>query len=182
MRFDRYMRVRMREITPRRLAAAERWRDKEVSKAGLFAAEVDAELPTPEERITLHDEGFAAWWQTMRDHRATKWREHRRTLRTYPADEQRSILVAWGQSRLPGDPSSFGYFMRQWEAERVERTAPPSANELIYLCILSDWTRAPDLPRQDWLIIYGMLRRGLIEKRSGEDGWLQYRAVTEARA
>lgn len=101
MRFSRQRRVEVRPVTNRRLAASEKWIRNQIDKAGLFAAEVQAEMPTAEERIQQHDQSFMDWHQSRRDQYARRWRELRRQLWERSAEERDRILAAWAVSPLP---------------------------------------------------------------------------------
>ncbi len=176
MRFSRMPRAESRPITPRRLAASERYLKKQIAKAGLFAEEVAAELPTAAERIENHDSGYQEWWQKMRDTAAATWRKQRARLRRYPADEQRQILTAWAASGVPGDAVNFGMFLTSWEKNRVERARPVDDIERGYLARVQDWTRAIDFEPRERLILYAMQQRGLITKRV-EGDLIEWKAV-----
>lgn len=180
MRFARMARPEAgaRGITPRRLAASKKWIAKELDKAGLFAEEVAAELPTPEDRITDHDASVVQGIAERRQWQADRWRAVRAKLFAYPDAERAKILAAWQYSNVPGDPAYFGEFLQSWEKNREFRNAPVSAVERSYLAQMNDWRRADSFPRQDWEVFYNMLRRGLIEKDVDADGRsLIYRAV-----
>lgn len=176
MRFSRMERVRDREVTPRRVAAAERFLKKEIRKAGLFAEEVAAELPTPLERIQNHDEGSKEFWQGMRDYNAKRWRAERRKLAEYPAEERSRILAAWGSSRLPGDANYFGEFLKAWEANRAERTRPVDDRERAYLARLGDWLAALAFEPSERLFIHEMEKRGLVIRRANGNV-IEFKAV-----
>lgn len=112
MRHSTVHKVGMRPVTGRRIAAAKRFLQKERDKAPLFAAEIEAEQPTPEERIQKHDAGFVAFWQEFRNHDARVWRKARALLRTLPADAQAEIHARWQASSIPGNAAYFSDFLR----------------------------------------------------------------------
>lgn len=107
MRHRRRQRFIGREITPRRLAAARRALARERANAGLFAEQVAAEQPTPEERISDIDRNMLLSEQRMRDFEAHCWRKGRRMLRSLPRGTQRAILANWNASSCPAEGAYF---------------------------------------------------------------------------
>lgn len=176
MRFARGPSIPKREINRRRIAAAERWRKKQIEKAGLFAAEVEPELPTAEERVRQFDDGLIRFVQSQRDNRARDWIEARRRLRAYPEDEQERIVMAWNGCGQPGDPVSFMIFLQRWEASREERARPPDEHEIVYLSRLADWTPAIDFAPRERLTLHEMQCRGLLAKRANGN-LIEFRAA-----
>lgn len=104
MRFDRYPRSLGRSTTPSkaRLVAAQRALKKEREKAPLFAAEIAAEQPTPEERVQRLDAGAEAWLTEHRQSIASSWHRSRGKLRAMPADQALAIANEWQYGYLPG--------------------------------------------------------------------------------
>ena len=101
-----------RGVTPQRLAAAKRTLKKERDAAPLFAAEIAAAQPSPEERIASMDAGHAAWWQTFRDGEAKTWRKARAALPRDPA-ARRARLVAWRACSWPKSSAYFCEWLRK---------------------------------------------------------------------
>lgn len=176
MRFSRQHRVEVRPITNRRLAASEKWIRKQIDKAGLFADEVQAEMPTPEERIQEKDQCFRDWQQARRDQYARRWRELRRQLWDRSAEERDRILAAWAASPLPGDPGYFAVFLKAWDENRAERARPIDEREQCYLDRLQEWTPALDLEPSERLFVHSMQQRGLVDKRVNRD-LIEFRAL-----
>lgn len=111
MRFSKEMKAGRRPVTPRRVAAAVRALKRERDKVPLFAEEVAAEQPTPEQRVERLDQGFVATWQEIRNQRARVWRKARARLRSLPPDAQAEILARWNRSTVPGDSAYFADFV-----------------------------------------------------------------------
>jgi hypothetical protein len=174
--------MQKREVTNRRLAASKKWIAKEIDKAGLYAEEVAAEMPTPEERIDKIDTNSVEWWKTVRQSAADRWRVARRRFFAFPADEQAKILAAWKSNGCPGDATYFGEFLTNWEATREARNAPISDAENDWLRYFEDWrdSQAIEPPRRR-LALYDMLNRGLLEKRVSAENVIEYRAIAKPR-
>ncbi len=109
----KYFKPTPRGITPRRLSAAKRFLAKERDRYALFAGEVAAEQPTPEERIINHDAGFEEWWQEMRDTRAADWRKARQQLAEMSPDFRAAALTMWNRRIYPADPAYLLSLIRQ---------------------------------------------------------------------
>jgi len=106
-------RPELRGITPRRLAAAQRALARERSRFALFATQVAAEQPTPEQRIENFDNRLLQADQGHRDLAARHWRFGRRQL-AFLSDTVRSeIVAAWNKSSIPPDPHYFADFVRR---------------------------------------------------------------------
>lgn len=165
IRFDRFPRTRVRGATPRRLAAARTHLSKEVEKAGLFAAEVAAELPTPEERIANVDERSAEFWDNMRSHHARAWLSARAMLRTLP-DADRCLMV-WRNAGCPGESGYFSSFVRAWPERRAELDRPlTDAEKLIYQRLLyahPDWIQLPECSER--MAAHELVIRGFANRR-----------------
>lgn len=70
MRFQRNpLRYEKRPLTARRLNAA-----RQANAMPLFADQIRASQPTPEERIAKQDEAFRQFCQAQRDYDAQSWR------------------------------------------------------------------------------------------------------------
>lgn len=174
IRFSRMARQPKREITKRRIAAAVRHLAKEREKAGLFAAEVAAEQPTPIERIQRHDDGMIQGWTERRVAHAQFWREARSLLKELPDSDR--CLAAWNACGHPGDAVSFLGFVRRWPQRREHLDRPFSAEELAILARLSgEWLCVFDLSSQLRLACADLIERGLCEKGISADGYIQIR-------
>lgn len=112
MRHSIQPRPTTREITPRRLAAAERALRLERERLPLFADQVAAEQPSAEERIKRIDAEHAGYWQSHRDLAASHWRWGRRILSEYPAYGA-DILAKWEVSSIPPTAAYFADFVRR---------------------------------------------------------------------
>lgn len=100
----KFFRLTERKITPRRLSAAKRFLSKERDRYALFAGEVAAEQPSPEERINRHDDAFEDGHQRARDKRSQDWREARKCLAELSPDFREMTLTIWNRKRYPADP------------------------------------------------------------------------------
>ena len=104
-------RPRLRGITSRRLAAARRALNRERDRLALFAAEVAAMQPSPEERIEYYDLRVMTADQALRDLEAKHWRWGRRQLERFP-EHTDEILARWNRSFAPADGTYFADFVR----------------------------------------------------------------------
>ena len=102
----------LRGVTPRRLAAAKRALARERARYALFAVEVAAEQPSPEERITAADLAMLDYDQGHRDLAAKHWRWGRKQLSRYP-DIAAEILSKWNRSWIPDTGTYFADFVRR---------------------------------------------------------------------
>lgn len=102
MRFDRYPRLTPRPITKSRLARAERALQSERNKTPLFAAEIAAEQPTPEQRIITIEKSTAEYHQKLRDMHAKNWRLSRRLLAALPVELRQELWEQWQRPCYPG--------------------------------------------------------------------------------
>ena len=115
MKFDRenMMRVAEKEKllgpTPRRLAAAKRALARQREKLPLFADEIAAGQPTPEERIRMFDDAYISWRKKMRAFTASMWLKGRALLREMPEMERNEFLDYWNH-RWKG-PKRAEYFL-----------------------------------------------------------------------
>jgi hypothetical protein len=102
MRFTRYPRGEVYQITPRKLAAARRAVQREKDRYPLFP-----ELrkhQTAEDRLASIAVEREAWWQEMRDRQAKRWRKTRHALRDLPTGPRAAIKRYWEICGCPGDP------------------------------------------------------------------------------
>jgi hypothetical protein len=104
-------RISLRGVTPRRLSAAKRALKRECDKLALFADEVAAEQPSPEERIEYFDLRVLESEQAMRDLAAKHWRWGRGQLQRYP-EHKKQILGQWATSWCPPEGTYFADFVR----------------------------------------------------------------------
>lgn len=102
-----------RAITPRRLAAARAWLDREAASLPLSADQVRATQPTPEQRIRAHDESFVAWVKDCRNFTARQWREARRILRAMPDADRAAALAGWNAGPFPKEACYCLVFLRR---------------------------------------------------------------------
>ena len=103
--------ARGRPVTPRRLQAAARALQREQDEHPLFAAEIAAEQPTPEERVAELDAEHIAHWQQIRDHTARTWRAARRVLHSLPAEKQQEFIDKWNAAPCPASAAYFADFI-----------------------------------------------------------------------
>lgn len=118
MRFNQQHRPLPREITTRRLAAAERFLQKERDKFPLLTDWIAAQQPTAIERIENHNLLRMNHQQKIRDSTANTWREARKELYSLPKDVRQQILEKWNNSRIPADAWYFADFLTR-EAEKI---------------------------------------------------------------
>lgn len=186
IKFERSLRHKRRPATNRRLAAARQWIGKQIEKAGLFAAQVAEELPTPEERIEGAEDRHEEFWQNMRNSRAQTWIRARKALRELP-DADRCV-IAWNNSGLPKDGSSFAVHVRRWPERREYLERPLSENERRILVRLQEAFPAavegPAMTDKDRLACFELTERGLIEKhwRGNVITWCALAPVQELAA
>lgn len=100
------------EITTRRLAAATRALRLERERFPLFADEVAAAQPTPEQRIRSIDAEVHSHIQSRRDLAAKHWRWGRWMLAENP-ELAAEILPKWEQSSIPPTAAYFADFVRR---------------------------------------------------------------------
>jgi hypothetical protein len=93
------------------LAAAKRALKRERDKLVLFADEVAAEQPSPDERIEYFDRRVLRADQAMRNLTAKHWRWGRRQLAAHP-EHAEAILSNWNRSWAPADGTYFADFVR----------------------------------------------------------------------
>ena len=123
----KFKRNQMREIikiktfgaTPRRLAAARRALQKQRDKYPLFAKEIAAGQPTPEERIQTYDRDIIENMRMMRKFISDQWRRGRKALKAVPENEQRELLNHWNQKRFgPLTSEYFANLVTNWKKRR----------------------------------------------------------------
>lgn len=85
----------------RRIAAAERAVRKEAETL-LPGFQRDKSAA---ERLARQDAATERWWQGIRDHKASDWREVRRILRQMPPDERNAFAVRWNNRFGPKEPA-----------------------------------------------------------------------------
>ena len=94
MRFQRsHIRYEPREMTTRRLASAKRKLERQAEALPLFAEQIRASQPTPEQVARKDDASWKRFVELNRRHDAERWLEGRRLLRSLPA-EHRAELIA----------------------------------------------------------------------------------------
>ncbi|MBW3596954.1 MAG: hypothetical protein KY475_06730 [Planctomycetes bacterium] len=111
MRHEKLPRAVARPITPRRLRAAENALRRERERHPLFADEVAANQPTPEERLAAVEANQVAHWQRIRDHAARTWRAARSILGSLPANEREKLLREWATAPYPPRAEYFADFL-----------------------------------------------------------------------
>ena len=106
MRFEkRLYKTKARGITPRRLAAAKRALKRQRDKYPLFADQIAARQPTPEQRILEMDAKFVEEWDKLRQTTCKKWFELRRIIRKEICPElKEEFLSSWSIMSYPADP------------------------------------------------------------------------------
>lgn len=121
VRHETMPRALSRPVTLRRVQAAVRALKREQEDCPLFADDIAAEQPTPEERVRLMDAEQVAYWQRIRDYNARTWRAARRILFSLPSEERDRLLAAWQAAPYPGGASSFADFLWQRTGRSASR-------------------------------------------------------------
>lgn len=106
------IRHQARDTTPNRLARARAALARERDKLALFADQVAADQPTPEERLATIERDQVDFWKDHRNARARDWRNGRRWLRALPRGVQARIVEKWNRQRGPKDGTYFATFVR----------------------------------------------------------------------
>lgn len=123
----KFKRNHMREIlkiktfgpTPRRLAAARKALQLQREKCPLFAEEIAAGQPTPEERIKAYDRDIIERMHIMRQFTAYQWRKGRRELKAIPENEQQELLNYWNLRKFgPLSSEYFADLVTNWKKRR----------------------------------------------------------------
>lgn len=114
IRFERMKKPAAIEVpSPRRVAAANRALAGKVERAGLWAAEVAAELPTAEERIRHFDEAANL---SLVDRRSLEGRQRRRAIAVYralPLATRIRVALGWVNWMGPHNAHSLTYLCRR---------------------------------------------------------------------
>jgi hypothetical protein len=96
MRFARELRITLRPVSGRRLAAAKRALQRQADAVALFPELQPTE--TPAQRIARLDAAADAHWQTIRDHSAATWRRARHQFRTLTPAQRAHVLRRWNHA------------------------------------------------------------------------------------
>lgn len=99
------------KMTDRRIAAARRKLERQVAAMPLFADEVRASQPTPEQVVDAANEGWKKACANLRRHEAESWLKGRDRLRKLPAEQRAALLAEWNASRQPGNAAYFLDFL-----------------------------------------------------------------------
>ena len=118
-------RIEPRGTTTRRLAAANRALKKERDRRPLFAEQIAAEQPSPEQRIEDADRCLLDYDQAHRDLAAAHWRRGRRWLSAIPADVRAEIVDLWNRKTCPPTAAYFCDFVRR----ELKRRGLPFADD-----------------------------------------------------
>lgn len=114
MRFQRsHIRYEPRELTTRRLASARRKLERQAEALPLFAEQIRAEQPTPEEVVQKADASWKRFVQMDRRHDAERWLTGRRLLRELPAERRAELIAEWNAKKCPAAPHYFMDFLWQ---------------------------------------------------------------------
>jgi hypothetical protein len=123
VRHDKFPRNERKPANPRRIASTKRTLKRQRDKLPLFADQVAAEQPSPEERIEKHEDFHAVYWQNLRDHEAKAWREGRKLLVEKPPEEQELLRFIWQVSNIPGSGAYLCGFVKTYLAKTTARLA-----------------------------------------------------------
>ena len=77
----------------------------------LFADQIRASQPTPEERVAQKDEAFRQFCQSQRDYDAQSWRRGRAALRSLAPERRAELLALWNSSKVPARAHYFLDFL-----------------------------------------------------------------------
>ena len=115
MRFDRASKPAdyTREVTTRRLAAAQRALTKERERAGLFADDVAARQVSPRERVEQADRNLLLTIQENRACAARAWRWVRSLVQELPAGLRKDLLSHYGKGSWPKNPAIITYLLEK---------------------------------------------------------------------
>lgn len=117
LRFKRYIKHQTSEMSPRRIAAAQRAINKDKEQYALFPELV--RFNTPAKRLQARDQFAADAVQARRDHRASNWIEARNILRSMSPLTRQGALRWWNQGTgCPGDPEYLLDFLRRVQSGR----------------------------------------------------------------
>lgn len=111
--------------TPRKRAALRRKQRLEREALPLFADQIAEAQPSEDD---VMQERARRWSeQEIRDRaaRAQNWREARRHIDAMPAEERRSIRLAWNCAPYPADPSYLLSFLHSHSLGRMDLERPP---------------------------------------------------------
>ncbi len=117
IRFAREAKPVPHGVTARRVAAARRALDREQRKYGLFAEEVKASQPTPEERVRSFERRAADLFRDLRKHSADCWRWGRRMLRSFPEEHRAAFIDRWNAHGCPATGVYFATVLRSYAGE-----------------------------------------------------------------
>lgn len=169
IRFIRFLRIRRRGQTPRRLAAAKRNVAAQIADAKsmlpIFRDEVLAEIETPESRIERFDDQAEQFWKNMRRLQAMHWIEARRLLRLLQPDDATRCVIAWNSSGIPKSASFLVGFVKSWPDRRKELDASLSEEQRRISDRIPDWTPAVNLSPRERLDVHELVRRGMALQR-----------------
>jgi len=113
MRFAR-SHVRFKaSVTSRRLAAARRRLERQAMALPLFADQIRASQPTPEESVAAAERQTKRQFDAHRKYEAESWLKGRRLLRRVPGARGAEIIAAWNASPVPAHPEYFLDFLRK---------------------------------------------------------------------
>ncbi|WGF91002.1 hypothetical protein [Marinivivus vitaminiproducens] len=125
MRFRRWPRPTRYEDTPRKRAAFVRKQHLEREALPLFAEAVAQRQPDIETEMASRAERWDAREQATRQTRAERWRDGRARLFALPDEKRAAARRLWRTCPYPGDPSSFGDFLRGIADGRIDPSQPP---------------------------------------------------------
>lgn len=106
--------------SPRRVAAAKRALKKQREKLPLFASEIAAGQPTPEERIEFYDQALLKMIKRMRDFDASQWREGRAMLRELTPESRKRFIEYWNNCYGPKKAHYLCTMLQYWNGEECD--------------------------------------------------------------
>jgi len=106
--------------SPQRLAAAKRTLKKQQDKYPLFADEIAANQPTPEERIKYYNECTIKRIKSMRRFEAQMWLKARAMLKNFTTDSRERFINYWNtQWSGPRTGTYLCELIRHWDGLKM---------------------------------------------------------------
>jgi len=125
MRFRRWPGPTPYEVTSRKEAAFRRKQRLEREALPLFSDMIAANQPSVEDEMARRTVRWSHSQQTTRDQRASRWREARKRLFTFDAEQRRQIRSVWKDCPYPAGPSYFADFLRDVSLGKADLSRPP---------------------------------------------------------
>jgi hypothetical protein len=125
MRFRRWPRPTLFEVTPRKRSAFARKQRLEREALPLFADHIAEQQHDVEVEMRQRAERWSVSQQAVRNQRAASWRAARLRLFALDHDFRQLIRALWRECPYPADPSYFADLLHQISAGRIDPHRPP---------------------------------------------------------